>query len=485
MNFRTALAASTLALGLAQATVNYPFPQQSTYDGRGIVLSDQASASSELAEQFAYYLSAYYREEGNYAGINAYNTTSNSGEYYTEGLGYGMLMMVYFSTEETSYQDQFDKLWNSYQYQMNSNGLASWKFGELTSSGMTDWGGGGAATDAEMDVAAALIMAAYQFGDESYLTAAKTLIQNMKTYEFRSDYIELPGDSWGDNNYQLNTSYFAPGYYELFASVDSDNGTFWGETALDANYSLVESVQAMYPATYLMPGWIYTDGNSSTTITGTDEYYNYESPRFPWRMAVAYYWYGQSRAYTLNANTATWVNNQSASSVKGTINCSTGAMGGDQNSSFVASLMSTLAVGVGLDSTDYQTQLDAYWAQAVSLGEETYFEESMKILNGLAVSGNMPNLYVIANGIEINAPIAKAATKNASLSLSVESRVLHLNLPEAGRVDLVDLGGRAVRTLASNASGNVSLSLEGVPSGVYMVRVKGKTMNAAQKIAVK
>lgn len=480
MNFKTAFAVSALAFGLAQATVNYPFPQQSTYDGRGTVLSDQASASTQLASQFAFYLSTYYIEAGNYAGIRMYT----SGDYgVTEGIGYGMLMMVYFSNETTSYQDQFDKLWNTYQYLMNSHGLADWNYQDLTSSGVTHWDNG-AATDAEMDVAAALIMAAYQFGDNSYLTYAKTLIQNMKAYEFRSDYVELPGDGWGDNNYQLNPSYFAPGYYELFSIIDSDNATFWGETALDVNYSLVEAVANLYPSTYLMPGWIYTDGNSSTTITGTNEYYDYDAARFPWRMLIAYYWYNHSRAYALNAQTAPWVNNQSASSVKGSISCANGTMGSDQNSSFVATLMSALAV-----SSDYQTQLDAYWAQAVNLGEEEYFNESMKILNGLAVSGNMPNLYALANGVVVEGdasePISKTSLKNAKLSFSVESRVLHLSLPEASRVDLIDLGGRVVKTLASNASGNVSLSLEGVPSGVYMARVKGQTLNAAQRIAVK
>lgn len=480
MNFKTAFAVSALAFGLAQATVNYPFPQQSTYDGRGTVLSDQASASTQLASAFSYYLSTFYNEQGTYAAIRS---NDGSNEYFSEGMGYGMLMMVYFSNETTSYQDQFDKLWNFYQYSMNSNGLMNWKMGNISSSGADIWGEG-AATDAEMDVAAALIMAAYQFGDNSYLTYAKTLIQNMKAYEFTSSGAELPGDSWGDTQNQLNPSYFAPGYFELFAIVDSDNATFWSETAMDVNYSYSEA-SANEVSTYLVDDWVYTKSNSDPTFSySQDDTYNYDAPRFPWRMAMAYYWYNHSRAYTLNYNLGSWVNGISAANVKGPITRSTGSMNSDQNSTFVASLMTALG-----SNAAYQSQLDAYWAQAVSFGNENYFNQSLKILCGLAVSGNMPNLYALANGVVIEGdasdPISKTAIKNAKLSFSVESRVLHLSLPEASRVDLIDLGGRVVKTLASNASGNVSLSLEGVPSGVYMARVKGQTLNAAQRIAVK
>ncbi|MDR9830104.1 glycosyl hydrolase family 8, partial [Vibrio sp. FNV 38] len=57
----------------------------------------------------------------------------------------------------------------------NDHGLMNWSFGGLNPYNNN----ANAATDAEMDVAAALIMAAYQFGDDKYLDEAKTLLGNV------------------------------------------------------------------------------------------------------------------------------------------------------------------------------------------------------------------------------------------------------------------------------------------------------------------
>ena len=154
-----------LAFGLAQATVNFPFPQMSDYGGNATLLSDKAKASEDLKSQFAYWLKTMYNEDGDVAGVRS-NPGSN--EYFSEGVGYGMLLMVYFSDNTTSYQPQFDKIWNFYKKMMNENGLMVWKVGNLSQAYDK-----GAALDGDIDAAAALVMAYYQFGDEKYKEDAK------------------------------------------------------------------------------------------------------------------------------------------------------------------------------------------------------------------------------------------------------------------------------------------------------------------------
>ena len=61
-----------------------------------------------------------YNEDGDVAGVRS---DPGSNEYFSEGVGYGMLLMVYFSDNTTSYQPQFDKIWNFYKKMMNENGL--------------------------------------------------------------------------------------------------------------------------------------------------------------------------------------------------------------------------------------------------------------------------------------------------------------------------------------------------------------------------
>ena len=84
--------AGLLAFGLAQAKVNFPYPQNSNYGGNGIVLSNQTEAAAQLKKAFEFYLKDKYKESGNYAAIEKDKGSNN---FVSEGTGYGMLMMVY------------------------------------------------------------------------------------------------------------------------------------------------------------------------------------------------------------------------------------------------------------------------------------------------------------------------------------------------------------------------------------------------------
>lgn len=141
------------------AAVNYPYPQEKAY-AYGTYVS---GISAKVKARFDAFMSKYYEESGNMARIKFDQDTYT----VSEGIGYGMIMMVYFSSNETSYQSQFDKLWAYYNNWLNSNGLMHWKI-----QGFSNVDQQNAATDAEFDVAFALAMAYYQFGDEKYKTAA-------------------------------------------------------------------------------------------------------------------------------------------------------------------------------------------------------------------------------------------------------------------------------------------------------------------------
>ena len=156
------LAASTVSM----AAVKFPYPQAHGYDHTSNIVDiwncSGQTASSMLLDQFEKYLKSYYEENGNQARIKF------DEDQYTvsEGIGYGMILCVYFSSNTKSYQSQFDKLWAYYQAH-SRNGIMDWKI-----QGFGGTVGDGGATDAEEDVAFALAMAYYQFGDNKYKTAA-------------------------------------------------------------------------------------------------------------------------------------------------------------------------------------------------------------------------------------------------------------------------------------------------------------------------
>ena len=483
--------AGLLAFGFAQAKVNFPYPQNSNYGGNGIVLSNQTEAAAQLKKAFEFYLKDKYKESGNYAAIEKDKGSNN---FVSEGTGYGMLMMVYFSDNTTSYQSQFDKMWAFYKAGSNEHGLMNWSFGNLNPTNNH----ANAATDAEMDVAAALIMAAYQFGDDKYLDEARTLLKNVKQYEFEENGLHKPGDAWNDKK---NPSYVAPAYYRLFAEVDKDNADFWNTTAMNANYALLETNSAEY-STGLFDNWSDASGK------GMDKYYGYDAARTPWRLAQDFYWFGEEKAKTMLDKLGKWVSGKAASSMNGTIERSGSQMWNDHNSTFVATLMTSLVT-----DESRQGKLDEYWKEAVSLGDEAYFEQSMKVLCGLLVSGNMPNLAAApASSSSAENPASSSAANPGSSSATVPSssaglqssssggeaalptaamnvpkmelsgRTLMLSVNGNVRVDLISMTGAVAKSYDRSSTGSVSVSFDAVPSGLYIVRVKNAGMTMLKKI---
>lgn len=492
--------AGLFAFGLAQATVNFPFPQNSDCDGNATLLSDKAKAAEDLKQQFAYWMKDMYNENGDVAGVRS-NPGSN--EYFSEGVGYGMLMMVYFSDNTTSYQSQFDKIWNLYKKMMNEHGLMVWKITNLA-----DKQDKGAALDGDIDAAAALVMAYYQFGDEKYLTEAKTLIQNMKKYEFEESGLHLPGDTWGDAGFnRKNPGYFDPAYMPLFAAVDKDNADFWSSKAYDANMKLYESSSGEV-STGLIDDWTDKNGKSE------DDQYSYDASRAPWRNAKAVCWHGDKRALAIDQKIGKWASSKSAGQMSGPIGRSSGNLGSDHNSTFITTIMTSF-----ISDPSYQSKLDEYWAEAVKLGDENYFNQSLKILNGLLVSGNMPNLAAPKSTPQSSASVvtssASVATSSNSfvpnssasvnpgmsssgttalveqsvakaLDVSMHGRSLQLTAVGEVNVELFSVTGVKVKTLWKGAAqGSLNLSLGNVPAGLYVVKATAAGKTLFQKVNVR
>lgn len=453
-----------LTAGLSSAAVNFPFPQNSNYGGNGVVLSNQASAASQLKQMFQWYMSTLYNENGSYSCIRA---NPGDDQCFSEGVGYGMLMLVYFSDNERSYQAEFDKMWAFYKASEDANGLMNWKVGKADPTQI--WGTG-AALDGDLDAAAALIMAAYQFGDQNYLSEAKTLIHSIKAYEFESNGLHLCGDQWGEGGYtKKNPGYYDPAYARLFALADPDNADFWLNVSYDANMKLYETNSAE-TSTGLINDWTDQYGNS---FPGDNDY-NYDATRSPWRNAKAIYWFGDTRSLAINKKMGAWVSSQSASSVAGPVGRS-GSMGSDHNGTFVGTLMTSL----GSDAS-YQSKLDEFWSEVVRINDQTYFEKSLAILSGLLVSGNMPNF---AAG---DAPQALRKMTPAVAAISLSGRTLSLNYAGSVRADLLSINGQVVKPLWSGEmKGSASVSLQGIPSGLYLVRIQTASGVSVQKLKVR
>ncbi|HEY3500840.1 MAG TPA: glycosyl hydrolase family 8 [Polyangiaceae bacterium] len=212
----------------------------------------------------------------------------------SEGIGYGMIFAVVFDE-----QDMFDKFWKYSQGRLNQNGLMNWK---VDPSGNVPMDGGGAATDADEDMAWALLLADKKWGGSGslgmpYIDVAKGQIQKIWDHEVDHGRGELllAGDSWG-TVVTHNPSYFAPNQYRWFAQVTGQMG--WN-TVIDKNYAVLMSTLKSEFGNQdngLVPAWTDPDGRPMAPFNGAPTHYQYDSARIPFRIAQDYCDFGEPRA---------------------------------------------------------------------------------------------------------------------------------------------------------------------------------------------
>ncbi|HSQ40680.1 MAG TPA: glycosyl hydrolase family 8 [Fibrobacteraceae bacterium] len=395
----------SLFVSFASASVKCGYPCQTDYSGRGSQVSDANAAADSLKKKFLRWMDNNYEESGSYARIKF--DTPDDAYTVSEGIGYGMLLMVYFSNDDTSYQSQFDKLWAYYQKWENSNGLMNWKISGFSS--ITD---SGAATDADLDAAVALVMAYYQFGNSSYLTAAKTLIASIRSYELDGSNLLKPGDQWDDRK---NPSYVSPAAFDLFASVESSYSSTWSSVK-SANYSLLSSNQNS--STGLWTDWCTTSGTPTYTNStyNTSYVFYFDAVRTPWRLAWAYLWYGHSQASSMNDDMGDWMkDNITATMIKSGYNWSTGEyLGSYKTSAFFGGMLSAVATSADADN---QTYLDKGWATMMKLGistTEKYFSATLQVLTGLMLAGFFPNLSLDNPGTQMDVTVSSSVISSSS-----------------------------------------------------------------------
>ncbi len=191
----------------------------------------------------------------------------------SEGIGYGMLSAALANDRAT-----FEGLWNYGKKYRDANGLMNW---QINADGSVK--GQGSATDADEDMAYALLKASRKWPGAGFETDAKNLINAMMKTEVTDKNLLNPGDNWGKVK-TVNPSYFAPSYYKEFASFTADSrwNSVHGSTLTFLN-------NAKNNTTGLLPDWL-NDDYSSADIS-FDSYKNdfyYDASRVPIRLLHTY-----------------------------------------------------------------------------------------------------------------------------------------------------------------------------------------------------
>jgi hypothetical protein len=152
---------------------------------------------------------------GGFVRVRRPNSGTQLNSSNSEGIAYGMLLSVSIDDQPT-----FDGLWQYAQLHLGQNGLMEWEVGP---DGKVI--GSGAASDGDIDMAFALVMADRRWGGrgslaDTYANYAVRMIDLIWKFEIdheRGD-TPMPGDQF-DGAQIVNISYFAPAYFRVFGEA--------------------------------------------------------------------------------------------------------------------------------------------------------------------------------------------------------------------------------------------------------------------------
>ncbi len=235
----------------------------------------------------------------NFISADGRVTTHEANFALSEAQAYALLRAVWMKDKQT-----FDLVWQWTQSNMAllDDNLFGWKW-QIDSELLIDEGN---ATDADQDIALALLLASKEWPDDQYLLESKKIIESIwenNVYVADQKSI-LTAGNWAesDDYITVNPSYFAPYIYRLFDSVDPDHNWLG---VVDSSYELLESCSqaslGSEKAVFLPPEWCRVakdDFSVSESLSpqpqSTD--YGYNAFRIPWRLYMDYHVNSEVRA---------------------------------------------------------------------------------------------------------------------------------------------------------------------------------------------
>jgi endo-1,4-beta-D-glucanase Y len=383
--------------------------------------------------------------------------TDDENETRSEGMGYGMLLSAYFGDKGV-----FDSLFAFYKSKRTGTAynLMAW---QVTCSGITD---PGSATDGDLDVAFALIVAYAQWG-EDYLDSAKAILSILKGHYFVTCGISNISTMYpGCGEYGLwggcaltDISYYTPAYFRIFEQA-SGGDTFWNEVANDA-YTILNN--GAHATTGLVRDWQSYDGGDPPS--GWTDYYRYDACRVPWRMALDYIWNGDVDAYDWCVKISNFANGIGASGIRDGYELDGTVVGTYNNSSFVGGF----AVG-GMSHS--QAMVDNFASRLLTLDgvgwDDTYYNFSLRCLYMLVLTGNFWDPWESVGVEEQDSLLEKFCLKQNYPNPFHTTTTIEYSVAEAShvRLKIYDISGRHIKTLVDKK----------IPAGKYAARLEADNL---------
>ncbi|MGM0462285.1 MAG: glycosyl hydrolase family 8 [Fibrobacterota bacterium] len=376
-----------------------PFPQNIDFEGlikpSGYTQEELNDHVAGVYEHYKTFLQESLETENGYymlsGGTNiGFDTTATVSEAH----GYGMLVFALMAGYEERAKEYFDGMY--YFYKDNPSSINSYNMAWEIEGYEQPYEDRSSATDGDMDIAYALILAHRQWGSDgeiNYLQEAQDMIEyGLKNGDMSTETARTMLGDWDGDAYTTRSSDWMTAHMRAYHWATDD--PFWLEAA-DTVYSIVDAVTRNYsPETGLMPDFVagadpYPDSEGGGTGENNAEYYDWNACRYPWRIATDYAHFGTPEAKEAVSKILDWLipatNGDPSAMVAGY------SLDG-------AALTDRVSIGfqapAGLAATvdkKYQEYLDASWEVMRESTWSGVYVTAINLLSMMVVSGNWWN----------------------------------------------------------------------------------------------
>ena len=376
---------------------NRPYPQHATYPN---CIKPNHVTQVTMDNSVAEYYTKWKRDNLKQAGsttdgyyVYTGGGTGSSGDAVTvsEAHGYGMIIFALMGGKDADARNCFDGMYKVFRDHPceDHNDLMSWEIRggdgfELDAQSAT-------ATDGDLDMAYALLLAHDQWGSDGaidYMNEAKKMIAAIKSEEMGQQSKRVLLGSWDSNEWSTRSSDWMGGHLNAFYDVMGDN--FWSQAA-STIYDVFTVV--CNSTTGLVPDFVVgqnPEPASPDFLEGEHDghYYN-NACRVPWRIAIDFAHYETAEAKSVLNTMLDWLvsetnndprNIENGYTLEGVgINTS-----GDPWGSFLAPFISGCVV-----DEKYQEYLNDGWDMMKDYHSYSgYYSGTLQLLGLLFISGN-------------------------------------------------------------------------------------------------
>lgn len=402
MRIPVLLAAALLASGTVSAT-NHPFGSHPMPYAAGSIVPSHVSASTRdqtVKDAYDAWKARYLRQTCGPGRFVVEAKTQPGNLTVSEAHGYGMILAVLMAGHDPGAQLVFDGMLAFFREHPTAthDHLMSW----YQRTSCSDAEGNDSASDGDLDIAYALLLADKQWGScgaIDYLAEAEAVLTDVKDgdlddthrYVLLGDWVSPSEPGYYD---ATRASDFMMDHYRSFGAATGDGA--WAALT-NRSYLILDAVQTSHaPATGLVPDFIADPLGSPEPVapgfleSPNDGAYDYNACRVPWRVATDFLVSGDARAKTIAQRLTTWArattSNAPAAFKSGyQLDGSVSTDADYLSMAFVA----PLGVGAMVDSGN-QAWLNAIWDLAVAtpIEAEGYYENTLKLLAMIVMSGN-------------------------------------------------------------------------------------------------